>query len=336
MDGGQIEIPGGGAAPTPEQIMTTVVQDTIAITKQTPVSTDGYVMLALNTDIPKATRIIVTGAQSQDPAFIMTAQSKLLIVPKYLYGNSVLKLTDATIVAEPELHVMPNGNITSHGTPAGAFCYNGGGIGAHKQYQNAAGDTWIIHDIGAEAATWPLVEWNASEGAIVNNPGVPGGGNFIVPDAVGRNAVGVRSNSDVSNEPLYVATSGSPADAVLQETGSDITFKPYDPTNPQGNNPLEQFWLQIYYNTNPATPVYKRFEHNAGGGMLPFPVAVDLLTSDLTGVQKLLGQIVVWPNVTAAADGMPVRDSSGFIADIAATTTLGLDPTFAPNSLTKL
>lgn len=314
------------ASPVP-----TITQDTIAIfdNEGTPAADDGYVKVALSTDYPTIPRIIVGQVASNSPIFKATAEGKLLISSRYLFNNSSITLQNDTIVAQPELHIEPVGHFGST-TTGGRFVYNGGGVGAHKYIQNAAGDKFPIYDTGDAAEFWPIVRVHVSDNSFSFNFSDNFAAKLYVFDQNGRNAIEVEASTDVNNETLYVdAAAGAATDTLVQESGSDITILAANMVSTSGGSAVDQFWLQIYHKA--SAPIAERWQHNGGGGQIPYDIPSQVAFGN--------GLITLKYNLNASSEGAEVRYSTAddrFEADIDANSTVGLDGTKRPHQATRI
>lgn len=317
---------------TNTQLSYTVTQDTIEITDQT-ITTEGQVFLALNLAIPNAPRIVGWGMASSNPGFNFTSQFKLLLTPMYLYGNSSFLLNNASVAGKERLRVWPNG-VNSGDQPTGMFCYDGGGTGNDYAYQNGNGERWLIKDIGTLAASMPTVGWDPNnEEFTVQKSDALGYDDITVYDSRGNNCIILRPNTGVGQEDLYVNEGTPETEQIIQDSGSDITVTGAQSVGGSaGDNPLEQFWLPLYYNVNSEVPVYERLQHNGGGGQVPLDIDIPLFAGSTLG-----GFQTCTYNAQANTDGVPVYYDNGFLADIGdGNGTVGINPFAAPNSLTKL
>ena len=92
---------GGGSG------QTIVEQDTFEIFDNggAPASDDGYVKVALSTVFPAVPRVVGSKVAESDPAFIPSANGKLLIQPNYQFGAASITFPNATIAAQPALRL---------------------------------------------------------------------------------------------------------------------------------------------------------------------------------------------------------------------------------------
>jgi hypothetical protein len=314
---------------TPQNIKPRVVQDTISISAQLPAAGNGYVMLALNTQIPNAPRVVVWGADNANPAFTPTANSKLFLTPRYLYGNSSILLKNASVAGKKSLKVLIT-SVNSADQPTCNFVWNGGGVGNDMAFANANGDLFTIQDIGDTADILPSMHWEPINSEFtVDKSDADGYDNLWTYDGNGSNAIMIRA-SLLPGQELYIDETTTTSEQLIQDSGSDITVTGEQSVGGRvGGNPLQQFWLQIYHND--SAPVHQRWQHNGGGGQVPFDIDVPMFS----GV-GLNGFMTVVYNADAAIDGKEVRYDNGFIADIASNSSAGLNPFYAPNSLTRL
>lgn len=321
-------IPGGGTPFTGFP----VTQDTLTITDQT-ITTEGQIFLALNLAIPNAPRIVGWGMTSTNPGFNFTSQFKLLLTPMYAYGNSSFLLNDASLVGKERLCVMPNG-VNSGEQPTGMFVYDGGGTGNDYAYENSAGNRWLVKDIGTLAAAMPTVGWDPNnEEFTVQKSDAVGYEDLVVYDSRGDSCIILRPNTGIGQEDLYVAESATATEQIIQDSGSDITVTGVQSMGgTAGDNPINQFWLPLYYNVNSEVPVYERLQHNGGGGQVPLDIDIPAFAGgNLGGFQTCTY------NALADTDGVPVYYDNGFVADIGdGNGTIGINPFSAPNALTEL
>lgn len=314
------------ASPVP-----TVTQDTLDIFDNagSPASNDAYVKLALSTDYPTIPRIIASQTTGDGPIFKQTAESKMLIIPRYLFNNASITFQDATVAGLEELRIEPVGHFGAT-TTSGRFVYNGGGTGAHKYIDTALGSRFPIYDTGAAAEAWPIVKIGIPGNTLVFNATDNFGAKLYVFDKNGKNVIELLANSNVGNETLYVdPAAGSATDTLVQDSGADITVAGTSMVQGAGGNAVDQFWIQVYHKA--SAPIAERWQYDGGGGQIPYDVPAQVAFGN--------GFVTLKYNLNASSEGEEVRYSianSRFEADIGANGTVGLDGTKIPHQRTRI